>query len=161
MAAHHHTSSSTVDEIAAANAVHTDAAAHAHADGDFSHPAPLWMLFAVFFALLFLTWLTVWQSTLDLGGIEIYVSLAVATLKAGLVIFIFMHMLWDKLLNAIIFFSSLIFVSLFVGITLMDATSYKDTIIDADTLADSLPKSVVDGTEADPTLDLESVDNLD
>lgn len=160
MAAHDHTSS-TLDEIAAANAVHSDAAAHAHADGDFAHPAPLWMLFAVFFALLFLTWLTVWQSTLDLGEMEIYVSLAVATVKAGLVIFIFMHMLWDKLLNAIIFFSSLIFVSLFVGITLMDATSYKDNIIDADTLADSLPKAVVDGTEAESTLDLEAADNLD
>ena len=108
---------------------------------------PIWMLLTIFFLLLFLTGVTVWQSTLDLGDAEIWLSLGIATIKAGLVIFFFMHMLWDKLMNAVFFFSSLIFVALFLGFTLMDATSYKDSMIDADTLLDSIPKSTMTGDE--------------
>jgi cytochrome c oxidase subunit 4 len=109
-----------------------------HHDGEFSHPAPLWMLFLVFFVLLGLTVLTVWQSTLDIGEAELWITLLIATVKAGLVMAFFMHMLWDKPLNIIFFFSSIIFVSLFLGFTLMDAHGYHAQIIDADTLADSI-----------------------
>jgi cytochrome c oxidase subunit 4 len=122
-------------------AEHPDA--HGHHDGEFSHPAPLSMLFAVFFALLGLTGLTVWQATqtyFDLGQAELWITLLIATVKAGLVIAFFMHMLWDKPLNIIFFFSSLIFVALFLGFTLMDVHGYKNTKEDRDTLMDSLPK---------------------
>jgi cytochrome c oxidase subunit IV len=114
---------------------------HGHHDGEFSHPAPLSMLFWVFFALVGLTLLTVWQATqtmFDFGAAELWVTLGIATLKAGLVIAFFMHMLWDKPLNAIFFFSSLIFVSLFLGFTLMDAQGYDRTKEDRDTLAESM-----------------------
>ncbi len=60
----------------------------------------------------------------------------------------FMHMLWDKLLNGIIFFSSLIFVALFLGFTLMDAQSYHSSVILKDTLQESLPKPAA-AAEAD------------
>lgn len=124
---------------------------HDHHEGEFSHPAPLSMLFAVFFALLGLTWLTVWQSTqtiFDLGEAELWVTLFIATIKAGLVIAFFMHMLWDKPLNVIFFFSSLIFVALFLGFTLMDRHGYERTIEDRDTLAESMvdPKTVKTAT---------------
>lgn len=115
-----------------------------HHDGEFSHPAPVSMLLAVFFALLGLTFLTVFQAQFHLGDLEIVLSLIVATIKAGLVIFFFMHLLWDKPLNGIIIFSSLIFVSLFIGITLMDAEGYNDTLImdpQNNILENSLPKS--------------------
>jgi cytochrome c oxidase subunit IV len=118
---------------------------HGHHDGEFSHPAPLSMLFTVFFALVALTFLTVWQSTqtmIDFGAAELWVTLFIATVKAGLVIFFFMHMLWDKPLNGILFFSSLIFVALFLGFTLMDAEGYNRTKEDKDTLAESLPPMV-------------------
>ncbi len=120
----------------------TDHDANGHHDGEFSHPAPLSMLFAVFFALLGLTWLTVWQATqtfIDLGQAELWVTLFIATIKAGLVIAFFMHMLWDKPLNIIFFFSSLIFVALFLGFTLMDAQGYNNSKEDRDTLTESLP----------------------
>ncbi len=115
--------------------------AHGHHDGEFAHPASLKMLFTIFFILLALTGLTVYQSTLELGGAEIYFSLFIASIKAGLVIMFFMHMLWDKMLNGIIFFSSLIFVTLFLGATLHDAHSYRDSVIDKDTLQESIPKA--------------------
>lgn len=120
----------------------THAHADGHHDGEFSHPAPLSMLFTVFFALLALTVLTVWQSTLDIGAAELWITLFIATVKAGLVILFFMHLLWDKPLNAIFFLSSIIFVALFLGFTLMDAQSYHFQVEDRDTLAESLPVEV-------------------
>ena len=84
---------------------------------------PIWMLLAVFVALLFLTVLTVYQSTFDLGNAEIWLSLTIATIKAGLVILFFMHLWWDKPLNAIVILGSLIFVALFLGFTLIDRKS--------------------------------------
>jgi cytochrome c oxidase subunit IV len=113
---------------------HTHAEPHAdghggHGHGEFAHPAPVWMLLAVFVALLFLTVLTVFQSQFDLGNMEIVLTLTIATVKAGLVIAFFMHLLWDKPLNAIVILSSLIFVSLFLGFCLMDAQGYRDQLI--------------------------------
>ncbi len=94
----------------------------------FAHPMPVWQLLAVFFALIVLTILTVYQATFDLGNMELVLSLFIATVKASLVVLFFMHMLYDKPLNAIIFLSSFIFVALFIGFTLMDAHGYQDSV---------------------------------
>lgn len=102
-----------------------------HAEGEhhgFSHPMPIWQLLAVFFALIILTIATVYQATLDLGNLELALSLFIATIKASLVILFFMHMIHDKPLNAIFFLSSFIFVALFIGFTLMDAHGYQDSV---------------------------------
>jgi cytochrome c oxidase subunit 4 len=100
---------------------------------------PIWMLFSVFFALLFLTGLTVFQAQFDLGNAEIWASLTIATIKAALVILFFMHLLWDKPLNAIVILGSLIFVALFLGFTLMDAEGYRENLIYNSTIEDSQP----------------------
>ena len=89
---------------------------------------PVWQLIAVFLALILLTFLTVFQATLDLGNVELVVSLVIATIKASLVVLFFMHMIHDKPLNAILFISALIFVALFLGCTLMDAGACNDAI---------------------------------
>lgn len=120
-----HSNTSTAD----AHGHTADAHGHGHADGEFAHPAPVSMLLAVFFALLILTFLTVFQSRFDLGDMEIVLTLFIATVKAGLVIAFFMHLLWDKPLNAIVILSSLIFVSLFLGFCLMDAKGYRSQLI--------------------------------
>ncbi|AMV34007.1 hypothetical protein VN12_17895 [Pirellula sp. SH-Sr6A] len=119
---------------------------HGHAEGEFSHPMPVWMLLAVFFALLGLTFLTVFQAQFDLGDLEIVFSLIIATIKAGLVIAFFMHLVWDKPLNAIAIFSSLIFVALFLGFTLMDSQQYHERLImdpKNEILENSTPKSTL------------------
>lgn len=105
---------------------------------------PIWMLLSVFFALLFLTGLTVFQSQFDLGNAEIWLSLTIATIKAALVILFFMHLLWDKPINAIIILGSLIFVALFLGFTLMDAEGYRENLIYKSTIQESQPKSAAD-----------------
>ncbi|MFZ4081199.1 MAG: cytochrome C oxidase subunit IV family protein [Pirellula sp.] len=114
----------------------------------FSHPMPIWMLLSVFFALLFLTGLTVFQSQFDLGNAEIWMSLTIATIKAALVILFFMHLLWDKPINAIIILGSLIFVALFLGFTLMDAEGYRENLIYKSTIQESQPKSAADAEVA-------------
>ena len=118
---------------------HDAHADHGHHDHGFSHPMPIWMLFSVFFALLFLTGLTVFQAQFDLGNAEIWASLTIATIKAALVILFFMHLLWDKPLNAIVILGSLIFVALFLGFTLMDAEGYRENLIYNSTIEDSQP----------------------
>jgi cytochrome c oxidase subunit 4 len=123
---------------------------HGGGHGDhhgFSHPMPIWMLLSVFFALLALTGLTVFQAQFDLGNAEIWLSLTIATVKAALVILFFMHLLWDKPLNAIIILSSLIFVALFLGFTLMDAEGYREKLIYRSTVKASQPGAL--GTEVD------------
>jgi cytochrome c oxidase subunit 4 len=114
---------------------------HGH-EGEFSHPMPIWMLLAVFFALLILTCLTVYQAQFDLGNMEIWMSLTIATVKAGLVIAFFMHLLWDKPLNMIIILGSLIFVALFLGFTMMDAEGYRENLIMNETLQESQPPAM-------------------
>ena len=107
-------------------AIDNHSSEHDEGHHGFAHPMPVWQLLAVFFALIFLTILTVYQATLDLGNMELALSLFIATIKASLVILFFMHMIHDKPLNAIVFLSSLIFVALFLGFTLMDAHAYND-----------------------------------
>lgn len=100
---------------------------------------PIWMLLSVFFALLVLTGLTVFQAQFDLGNAEVWLSLTIATVKAALVIGFFMHLIWDKPLNAIVILGSLIFVALFLGFTLMDAEGYRERLITNPTLEESQP----------------------
>ena len=101
----------------------------AHHDHDgFAHPVPVKLLLAVFFALVTLTILTVVLNDLPLGAMDIWVAMGIATLKASLVCLFFMHMYWEKGFNVVAFFSSLFFVSLFIGFTLMDTGSYRENI---------------------------------
>lgn len=78
-------------------------------------------LLAVFFALTFLTVITVAQASFDFGAFEVATVMFIATIKAVLVMAFFMHMIADKPFNAIIFIGSFVFVGLFVIFTLGDS----------------------------------------
>ena len=101
-----------------------------HADHpSFNHPAPLKLLYGVFFALIGLTILTVVVSFAGLPpAIAFPVAMLIATGKAFLVCAFFMHMMWDKSFNILFFLSSVLFVSLFIGLTLTDTSEYQNTI---------------------------------
>ncbi len=116
--------------------------AHGHSeDGhDFAHPLPVPLLLAVFFALVFLTIITVLQASFDTGDFEVAIVMVIATLKAGLVIFFFMHLAFDKPFNVIVFFSSFVFVGLFVIFTLSDS---RQTAKDMIPVVDQAPPAVV------------------
>jgi len=100
-----------------------------HADEhSYSHPMPLSILFGTFVALVLLTLLTVAQSNLALGSVEIYVAMFIATIKAALVLIYFMHLRHDKSFNILIILFSLGFVAVFIAFCSMDSLSYQPEV---------------------------------
>jgi len=95
-----------------------------------AHVMPLSILFGTFVALLFFTGLTVFLADQNLGEIDIWIALAIATVKAGLVATYFMHLRYDKPINVLLFLFTLGFVALFFGITLIDSEQYQPQIRD-------------------------------
>ena len=93
---------------------------------------PISTLIGVYVALLFLTWLTVSTSAaesplalgIELGSAEVVVAMAIACIKATLVAAYFMHLRYDKPLNALLLVFSLVFVALFIVLTVSDAIMY-------------------------------------
>jgi cytochrome c oxidase subunit 4 len=72
---------------------------------------------------------TVMVTKVDLGGEgNFIVAMVIATIKAGLVMAYFMHLRWDKKFNVVVFLSSFLFVTLFLGILLTDRKEYQDVI---------------------------------
>jgi cytochrome c oxidase subunit 4 len=101
---------------------------HAAEKHGIAHVMPMPILFGVFFALIALTALTVASHSFDFAALNIWVAMGIATVKALLVAVFFMHLRYDKPLNAIVIGSSFIFVFLFIGILLIDSHNYKDDI---------------------------------
>jgi cytochrome c oxidase subunit IV len=94
------------------------------------HVVPLKLLVGVFAALAVLTVVTVTVSRFDFGEYNLVIALAIAVVKASLVVLIFMHMRWEKPFNAIVFVGCLIFVGLFIGLTLADTMQYRGSKVD-------------------------------
>lgn len=84
------------------------------------HITPLKTYLAVAGTLLFLTAVTVWVSYFDFGSFNIVIAMGVASLKASIVALFFMHLLWDDKKNLTMFVMSLMFLGIFITITLLD-----------------------------------------
>ena len=104
------------------------AGSHNNDHPKFNHPAPLPLLIGVFLSLVFLTILTLVTSNIELAQFAFGVAMIIATAKAFLVCAFFMHMWWDKGFNILLFLSSTLFVTLFIGVTLLDTGAYKESI---------------------------------
>jgi cytochrome c oxidase subunit 4 len=88
------------------------------------HVVPLKLLVGVFLSLVVLTVITVSASYVDFGEFNLVVALAIAVVKASLVVLFFMHLIWDRPFNAIIFIGCLIFVGIFIAFALIDTSQY-------------------------------------
>jgi cytochrome c oxidase subunit 4 len=101
---------------------HAPAAAHDHGDDHgLAHTMPIALLFGVLGALLALTVATVAVTAIDLGAQgNLIVAMVIATVKALLVCTFFMHLLWDKKFNLVLFLTSVLFLILFLGMTTAD-----------------------------------------
>ena len=93
------------------------------------HIASMRLLVGIMIALMFGTWLTVSAAQFDFGALNIWIGLAIATVKAILVGLYFMHLRWDKPFNAFVFISAFAFLALFVGFAMMDTAHYQEVII--------------------------------
>jgi cytochrome c oxidase subunit 4 len=99
------------------------------ADHGLAHTMPIWMLIAVLGALMLLTILTVSVTNYDLGSEgNLVVGMVIATVKAGLVVTFFMHLLWDKKFHLILFLTAVLFVVLFLSMSITDRGEYQGNI---------------------------------
>lgn len=78
---------------------------------------------ATFIALLVLTATSLAASRLDLGPVDLVVSLAIAIVKSGLVLMLFMHLAEERFATRMIVVLSTIFVVLLVGLTAADVAT--------------------------------------
>ena len=86
------------------------------------HVVPKRTYFAVFAALIVLTWVTAWVSTVDLGAhwLNLLVALSIALFKASLVVLFFMHVFYATKLTKMIIFSGIYWLILLLFITMED-----------------------------------------
>lgn len=79
------------------------------------------LLWSVALGLVFLTIVTVGLAFIEIPDpFNIVVALAVAVLKASLVALFFMNLYWDVKFNSLLLVTSLIFLGLLVGLSLLD-----------------------------------------
>ncbi|KAB2881029.1 hypothetical protein F9K33_02180 [bacterium] len=93
------------------------------------HVLPVSTYLGVGAALLVLTAITVWVAQFHFGEWNLIVAMAVAVTKAILVALIFMHLLWDNKVYMVIFLSSILFLGIFIVLTMFD-TLRRDDIYD-------------------------------
>ena len=95
-----------------------------------SHVASIKVLVGTGGTLLLLTIVTVLATKIDFGAnINLGIAMAIAVLKATLVVLFFMHLKYDKIFHTVIFLSAILAAALFVGFTLMDTGQYQHTNI--------------------------------
>jgi cytochrome c oxidase subunit IV len=84
------------------------------------HVVPYTVYLAVFGALMVLTGLTVVVAFFDLGNLNVAVALAVAVIKATLVVLFFMHVKYASMTTKLVVVSSLVWLGFLFFITLSD-----------------------------------------
>ena len=95
-----------------------------------THVATPKVLLTTWGTLMFLTLITVTATRIDLGpSYNLALAMAIAVVKATLVLLFFMHLRYDKLFHSVLIAGGLLAASLFVGFTLMDSGQYQQTNI--------------------------------
>jgi cytochrome c oxidase subunit IV len=84
------------------------------------HVSPLSTYLSIFAALMVLSAITVGAAFVDLGSLNPIVALAIAGLKATLVILYFMHVKYSSRLTKLTVVLSMFFVAILFAETLMD-----------------------------------------
>lgn len=85
-----------------------------------AHALSYGKLTAVWLGLIVLTALTVLIARIDLGGNRVWGALAIASVKAGLVIAYFMHMKYEGRLLRLFLFIAFLTLAIFIGFTFFD-----------------------------------------
>ena len=97
---------------------------------DMGHALSPVLLIGVWVVLMVFTGLTTYFASLGLGAQASFtVAMIIATIKAGLVMSVFMHLWWDKRLNLFAFLGSFLFVMLFIGMALTDKSEYNRDLV--------------------------------
>ncbi len=105
--------------------------------GDLAHVVPVPVLLTVFALLMVLTVVTVSATRIDVGSWNLWIAMGIATVKAALVALYFMHLRYDHPFHGLLFLTALVFLALFLSLTLLDTLEYQPAI---KTLQESRPK---------------------
>lgn len=103
-------------------------AAHgdAHAAGAHPHVVSMATLIGIFVILMVLTGLTFAATWVNLGyNANLMVAMAIAVIKAALVMLYFMHLRWETPFNSVVAISALLFIAIFIVVCIMDTGQYK------------------------------------
>jgi len=84
------------------------------------HIVPKRVYFAVFFALMILTALTVWVAFFDLGAFSDVAAMGIAITKATLVILYFMHVRYSSGLTWVFVIAGFLFLVILLAFTMSD-----------------------------------------
>ena len=98
-------------------AAHADHAAHAHHTG---HVSPISLYLTIFGALMVLTAVTVGAAYVDLGMFNFAVAMMIATFKASLVVWYFMHVKYQSSLTKLTVATGLFFLTILLGMMMID-----------------------------------------
>jgi cytochrome c oxidase subunit 4 len=84
------------------------------------HVTPKRTYFAIWAALLALTYLTVAVSRIDLGRLNTIAALTIAVCKALLVVLYFMHIRYSTRLTKLVLVGGFMWLALLIGLTMAD-----------------------------------------
>jgi cytochrome c oxidase subunit 4 len=77
-------------------------------------------LFLVLLALLILTGITVGMSYVDLGTLNVWISLIIASIKGSMILLFFMHMKYEGKVLVFSFLGTLFFLGIMISFTFLD-----------------------------------------
>lgn len=90
-----------------------------------AHVLPPRVLLATWGGLMILTVVTVAVTKVDLGSLNLWIALLIATVKATIVALYFMHLRYDSPFHGLVLAVALLFVAIFIGIALLDTVEYQ------------------------------------
>ena len=77
-------------------------------------------LFYVLMALLVLTGITIGVSFVDLGNLNVWIALIIASIKGSLVLMFFMHMKYEGKVLVLSFIGTIFFLTIMISFTFWD-----------------------------------------
>ncbi len=77
-------------------------------------------LFYVLMALLVLTSITIGVSFVDLGNLNVWIALIIASIKGSLVLMFFMHMKYEGKVLVLSFMGTIFFLAIMISFTFLD-----------------------------------------
>ncbi len=85
-----------------------------------SHTASTKTYVLVWITLLFLTGVTITAAYLQMGAWSMVANIAIASAKASLVLWLFMHLKYERRLFQLLIFVPLLTISIIIGLTFFD-----------------------------------------
>ena len=85
-----------------------------------AHIVPKTTYYLIFAALMVMTLLTVWVSSIDLGPMNTVVALGIAAFKATLVVLFFMHVKYSTRLTKLVAIGGVYWLGILLALTLSD-----------------------------------------